>query len=169
MNPKELYEKIRLLTWIVIQDIMFFLIHKILQCILYFGDNFYNFPLKNVDEKSPCTLEQQSSNSFEDHHTAKENTKIKTNHPIPIHIPVPHKVPDRYKPLIFHPKYLPRFDGENVSLPKSISKFLKIILNYLKLMMRMFLLGFSLFLYKEKLGLGSKPFLRQASQILSSF
>jgi len=146
MNLKELYEKIRILTWIIIQDIMFFLIHKIFQCILYFRDdfrlNFYNFPLKNVDEKSPCTLEQQSSNSFEDHHIAKENPKIKTNHPIPEHIPIPHKVLDRYKPLILppklhafpidYPKYLPRFDGENVSLPKSISKFLKIILTYLK-------------------------------------
>ena len=137
MNPKELYEQIRLLTWIIIHEVMFFLFHKILLCILYFkddfGSNFYNFPLKNVVEKPPCTLEQQSLNVVEDHHTAKEETNIKANHPIPIHIelnlpipvhiPVPHKVPGRYKPLILpptlntlpksHPEYLPRFDGEN--------------------------------------------------------
>jgi len=134
MNLKELYEKIRLLTWIIIQDIMFFLIHKILLCILYCRDNFYNFPLKNVDEKSPYTLERQSSNSFEDHHTAKEKPKVKTNHPIPVHTPVPHKVPDRYKPLILpptlnpfpsdHPKYLPKFDGENsVTAQRHIQAF----------------------------------------------
>lgn len=35
MNLKELYEKIKLLTCIVMQDIMFFLIDKIFQCILY--------------------------------------------------------------------------------------------------------------------------------------
>lgn len=138
MNSKELYEKIRLLTWIIIEDIMFFLIHKIFQCIVYFRDdfrlNYYNFPLKNVDEKSPCALEQQSSNSFEDHYTTKENQKIRANHPIPEHIPVPRKVPDRYKPLILplmlhplpndHPKYLPRFDGENgVTAQKHIQIF----------------------------------------------
>ena len=134
MNPKELYEKIRLLAWIIIQDVMFFLIHKILQCILYCRDHFYYFPLKNVDEKYPCALEQQSSISVEDHYTAKENPKINTNHPIPEHIPVPHKVPDRYKPLILpptlnafpndYPKYLPRFDGENgVTAQKHIQAF----------------------------------------------
>jgi len=138
MNPKELYEMIRLLTWIIVQDIMFFLIHKILQCILYFKDDFrldfYNFPLKIVDEKSPCTLKQQSSDSFEDHHTTKDNPKIKTNHPIPEHMPLPHKVPDRYKPLILPPtlnpfpddhlKYLPRFDGENgVTTQKHVQVF----------------------------------------------
>jgi len=178
MNRKEMYEKIRLLTCIISQDIMFFLIHKILLCILYCRDNFYNFPLKNVDEKSPCTLEQQSSNSIEDHHTTKENPKIKTNHPIPVHILVPNKVPDRYKPLILpptlnpfpkdHPQYLPRFDGENgVTAQKHIQVF-EDYLN-IKWMMRMFVLGFSLFLCKAKLGLGSKPCLKQASQILSSF
>jgi len=47
---------------------------------------------------------------------------------------VPHKVPDRYKPLIFpptlnplpndHPKYIPRFDGENgVTAQKHIQAF----------------------------------------------
>jgi len=106
--------------------------------MLYFRDdyrlNFYCFPLKNVDENSPYTLEQQSSNSFEDHHTAKENPKIKSNHPITEHILVPHKVPDRYKPLILpptlytfpndYPKYLPRFDGENgVTAQKHIQVF----------------------------------------------
>lgn len=127
MNLKELYEKMRFLTWIVIQDIMFFLIDKFFQCILNFRDdyrlNFYYFPQKNVDIKSPYTFEQQSSNSYEDHFPIKENQKIKTNNTIPIHITIPHKVPDRYKPLILsptlhafpndYPKYLPRFDGEN--------------------------------------------------------
>lgn len=56
-----------------------------------------------------------------------------------------------------------------VSLPKSISKLMKIILTYLKLIMRMFVLGFSHFLCKAKLGLGSRPHMKQASQILSSF
>jgi len=134
MNPKELYEQTRLLTWIIIQEIMFFLIHKILLRILCFRDNFYNSPMKNVVEKPPCTLEQQSSNAVEDHRIAKEKPKIKPNHPIPVHIPMPHKVPDRYKPLILpptlnplprdHPEYLPRFDGENgVSAQKHIHAF----------------------------------------------
>jgi len=101
---------------------------------LYFRDNFDNFPLKNVVEKPPCTLAQQSSNAIQDHHTVKENPKIKPNHPIPVHIPVPRKVPDRYKPLILppvlnplpidHPKYLPRFDGENgVTAQRHIQAF----------------------------------------------
>jgi len=108
---------------------MFFLIHKILLCILYFRDNFSNFPLKNVDEKSPCALEQQSSKSIEDHHTVKENPKIKPNHPIPLHIPVPNKVLDRYKPLILPPMLNPLpndhpFDGENdVMAQKHIHAF----------------------------------------------
>jgi len=127
MNPKELYKQIRLLTWIIIQEIMFFLFHKILLCILYFKDDvisdFYDFPLENVVEKPPCTLEQQSSNAIEDHHTVKEEPKIEPSLSIPIHTPVPRKVPDRNKPLILppvlnplpkdHPEYLPRFDGEN--------------------------------------------------------
>ena len=108
MNLKELCEKIRLLTWIFIQDIMFFLIDKFFQCIFHFREDFrlifYYFPLKTVDIKSPYTFEQQSSNSCEDHFPIKENQKIKTNHTIPIHIPVPHKVPDIYKTLILPPK-----------------------------------------------------------------
>lgn len=127
MSLKELCEKIRLLTWIVIQDIMFFLIDKVFQCILYSRDDFilkfYYFTLKNVDIKSSYTFEQRSSNSYEDHFPIEENTKIKTNCAIPVQILVPHKVSDRYKPLILpstlhafpndYHKNLPRFDGEN--------------------------------------------------------
>jgi len=138
MNPKELYKQIRLLTWIIIQEIMFFLFHKILLCILYFKENvisdFYDFPLENVVEKLPCTLEQQPSNDVEDHNKAKEEPKIVPSLSIPVHTPVPRKVPKRYKPLILppvlnplpanHPEYLPRFDGENgITAQKHIQAF----------------------------------------------
>jgi len=138
MNPRELYKQIMHLTWIIIQEIMFFLFHKILLCILYFKDDFmsdfYEFPLKNFVEKPPCTLEQQPSNAVEDHHTAKEEPKIVPSLPIPIHTLVPRKVPERYKPLILplvlnplpanHPEYLPRFDGENgITAQKHIQAF----------------------------------------------
>lgn len=126
MNPKELYKQIRLLTWIIIQEIMFFLLHQILLCILYFKNDFivdfYDFPLENVVENPPCTLEQQPSNVVEDHHTAKEEPKKEPSLPIPIQTLVPRKVLDRYKTLILppvlnplpanHHEYLPRFDGE---------------------------------------------------------
>ena len=95
MNLKEQYEKIRLLTWIVIQDIMFFLINKVFQCILHFREDFRlisdYFPLKIVDIKSPYTFEQHSSNSYEDHFPIEEHQTIKTNHTIPVHILVPLK------------------------------------------------------------------------------
>jgi len=127
MNPRELYKQIRHLTWIIIQEIMFFLFHKILLCILYFKEDvisdFYEFPLENVVEKPPCTLEQQPSNVVEDHHTAKEEPKKDPSLQVPVHTLVPCKVPEMYKPLILppvlnpvpanHPEYLPRFDGEN--------------------------------------------------------
>ena len=127
MNLKEQYENIRLLTWIVIKEIMFFLINKFFQCILYFREDFrlifYYFRLKILDIKSPYTFEKHSSNSYEDHFLIEEHQTIKTNDTIPVHIHVPYKVPDRYKPLILTPtlhafpdnyyKYLCRFDGEN--------------------------------------------------------
>lgn len=117
---------------------MFFLFHKILQCILYFIDDFrsdfYDFPLEAIVEKPPCTYEQQPSNSVEDHHIAKEEPKIEPSHSIPAYTLVPRKVPGRYKPLILppvlnllpkdHPEYLPRFDGENgVTAQKHIQAF----------------------------------------------
>jgi len=138
MNPKRLYEQIRLLTWTIIQEVMFFLLHKVLLCILYFKDDFmsdfYVFPLGNVVQKPPYTLEQQSSNVVEDHHTAKEEPEIESNLPVPIYTPMSRKVPDIYRPLIFppvlnplpanHPKYLPRFDGENgITTQKHIQAF----------------------------------------------
>jgi len=136
MNLKELYKQLRLLVWIIIQEVMFFLLHKILLCILYFKDElisyFYDFPLENVVERPPCTFKQLSSNAVENHHTAKEETKIESN--LPVHMPVPRKVPNRYKPLILppvlnplpanHPEYLPRFDGENgITAQKHIQAF----------------------------------------------
>jgi len=138
MNPKQMYEQIRLLTWIIVQDVMFFLFHKILLCILYFKGEFRleicDLPLENNLQKPPCIIEQQSLNAVEDHYTAKEETKIKANRPIHVHIPLHRKVPDRYKPLILHPiliplpknhpEYLPRFDGENgVTAQKHIHAF----------------------------------------------
>jgi len=148
MNPKEIYEQIRLLTWIIIQEVMFFLFHKILLCIFYFKDDFefdfHDLSFENVKETPPFTLEQQPSNAAKDYHTAKEESNIKANHPIPVHIepilsihvhvPVPRKVPERYKPLVLPPvlnplpknhlEYLPRFDGENgVTAQKHIQAF----------------------------------------------
>jgi len=164
MNPKEQYEKIMLLTWIVIQDIMFFLINKVFQCILYFREDlrlvFNYFPLKIVNIISPYTFEQLSSESYEYHFPIEEHRIVKTNHTIPIHIHVPYKIPNRYKPLILPPtlhafpnnyyKYIHRFDGEDgKSLPKNIFKVLRIIWTYLRLMKMMLLSDFFLSLFAK--------------------
>ena len=127
MNPEEQYGKIRLSTWILIQDIMFFLIKKVFKCILYFIEDlrlvFNYFRLKIVSNNSPNLFEQLSQESNDDHFPIKKPQIIKTDLTIPVHIPLPYKVSDRYKPLILPPilhdfpkkyyKYLPRFDGEN--------------------------------------------------------
>lgn len=139
MNLKEQYGKIRLLTWIFIQDIMLFLIRKVFQCILYFREDlrliFYHFPLKNVNIYPPYPFKQLSPKSYDDHFSIEEHQTIKINHTIPIHIPIPCKVPDRYKPLMLPPilhdfpdnyhKYLPRFDGEDgkITTQKHIEGF----------------------------------------------
>jgi len=183
MDLKELCEKIKLLTLIVIQDIMLFFIDKVFQCILYFREdfrlNFYYFPLKVVDTKSPYTFEQQSSKSNRDHNPIKESETIKTNHTIPLHVPVPHKVPDRYKPLILpptlhafpknYPKNLPRFEGENGITAQKHSQSFEDYLNLFEVdeedvSIRVFALSL-----QDKVKSWFKPFLRQASQISSSF
>ena len=138
MNLKGQYGKIRLSTWILIQDIMFFLIKKFFQCILYFREDlrlvFNYFPLKIVSTNSLNLFEQLSSKSNDDHFPIKKPQIFKTDLTIPVHIPVSYKVPDRYKPLILPPilhdfpkkyyKYLPRFDGENgITAQKHIQGF----------------------------------------------
>lgn len=138
MNLKEQYGKIRLLTWFVIQDIMFFLIKKVFQCILYFREDlrliFYYFPLKIVNINSPYPFEQLPFKSYDDHFPIEKPQTIKTNLTIPVHIHVPCKVPNRYMllilPLILHDfpdnyyKYLPGFDGENgITAQKHIQCF----------------------------------------------
>ena len=138
MNLKEKYGNIGLLTWILIQDIMFFLIKKVFQCILYFIEDlrlvFNDFPLKIVNNNSPNLFEHLSSESNDDHFPIKKPKVIKTDLTIHVHILVPNKVPDRYKPLILPPilhdfpkkyyKYLPRFDGENgITAQKHIQGF----------------------------------------------
>jgi len=117
---------------------MFFLIKKFFQCILYFIEDlrlvFSYFPLKFVSNNSPNLFEQLSYESNDDHFPIKKPQIIKTDLTIPVHIPVPYKVPDRYKPLILPPilhdfpkkyyKYLPRFDGENgITAQKHIQGF----------------------------------------------
>ena len=125
MNLKEQYGKIRLLIWITIQDIMFFLIKKNFQCILYFREylrlvlNY--FPSEIVSTNSPNPFEHLSSESYDDNFLIKKPQIINTDLTIPVHILVPCKVPDRYKPLILPPIlhdfphnyhiYLPKFDG----------------------------------------------------------
>lgn len=148
MNPREIYEQIRLLTWTTIQKIIFFLFHNFFLCILYFKNDFkldfHDLPFENIVERPPCTLQRQPLKAAENHHTAKEETDIKANHailvhiepiqPVHVHTPVPRKVPDRYKPLVLppvlnplaknHPDYLPRFDGENgITAQKHIEAF----------------------------------------------
>ena len=117
---------------------MFFLIKKFFQCILYFLEDlrliFNYFPLKIVSNNSPNLFEQISYESNDDHFPIKKPQIIKTDLTIPVHIPMPYKVPDRYKPLILPPilhdfpkkyyKYLPRFDGENgITAQKHIQGF----------------------------------------------
>jgi len=62
MNPEELYKQLRLLFWVIIQEVMFFLFHKFLLYILYFKDelmpDFYDFPVENVVERPPGISKQ---------------------------------------------------------------------------------------------------------------
>jgi len=79
--------------------------------------------LKIENLYTPYPFEQHSSESYDDHFPIKKSQIIKNDLTIPVHIPVPCKVPDRYKPLILprtlhdfpdnYYKYLPRFDGED--------------------------------------------------------
>ena len=96
-----------ILTWIVIQDIMFFLIKNFFQCILYFREYlrliFYYFPLKIVYIYPPYPFEQLSSKSYDDNFPIEEHQTIKTNHTILVHFLVLCKVPDIYKPHMLPP------------------------------------------------------------------
>ena len=64
---------------------------------------FNYFPLKIINNISPNLFEQLSSESNDDHFPIKKPQIIKIDLTIPVHIPVPYKVPDRYKPLILLP------------------------------------------------------------------
>ena len=83
MNLKEQYGNIRLPTWILIQDIMFFLIKKVFQCILYFIEDlrlvFNYFPLKIVSNNFPNVFEHLSSESNDDNFPIKKLQIIKTD------------------------------------------------------------------------------------------
>ena len=76
MNLKEKYGKIRLLTLIKIQDIMFFPIKNFFQCILYFREDLRLvlncFPLKIVNTSSPNPFEQISYETYDDHFPIKK-------------------------------------------------------------------------------------------------
>lgn len=101
--------------------------------MLYFREDlslvFNYFPLKIINIKYPYTFEQHSSESYDDHFPIKNDLTI------PVHIPVPWKVPNRYTPLILPPTlnvfpnnyydYLPRFDGEDgkITTQKHIQGF----------------------------------------------
>ena len=118
---------------------MLFLIKKIFQCILYFREDlifvFNYFHLKIVNTNSPNLFEKLSFESYDDNFPIKKPQIIKANLTIPVHIPVPRKVADRYNPLILPPilhdfpdnyyKFLPRFDGENnnITTEKHIQGF----------------------------------------------
>ena len=141
-----MYEQIRLLTWIFIQEVMFFIFHKILLYIL-FKFNLYNFPLENVEESPPCTLEQQPLNAADAHLIDKGDTTVKSNHPIPVHTEPKHlplyTIPCIVRflidisllfclpSLILCPKIIPCISqhlmGRMELLPKNISRLLKII------------------------------------------
>ena len=99
MNLKEQYGKIKLLTWITIQDIMFFLIKKVFQRILYFREDirlvFNYFPLKIVNTNSPNPFKKLSFESYDDNFPINKPKIIKTDHTIFVYIPVPCKVPDK--------------------------------------------------------------------------
>lgn len=65
MNLEEHHANIRFSTWILIQDIWFFLIKNFFPCILYFSNDlrliFDYFPLKIVNTKSPYPFQYLSS------------------------------------------------------------------------------------------------------------
>ena len=85
---------------------MFFLIKKVFQCILYFSNDlrliFDYFPLNIVNTKSH-PFQQLSSKTYDDHFPIDKHQVINTDLTIPVHIPVPCKFPDRYKPTYYTP------------------------------------------------------------------
>lgn len=133
------YGKIRYSSWNFVQDIMFFIINyffsfpknfkKALQSILYLRIDprsaFDSSPLKIVDTKYACAFDfdqDTSSEFYDDHLQTDEPQETKIDSTPSVHIPIPCKILDRYKPLILPPishvfsknhyLYLPRFDGE---------------------------------------------------------
>ena len=141
--------QIRYSSWNFIQDILFFVLNyffsfpknvkKALQSILCLRRDprpaIDSFPLKSVKTKDlhAFELDQDPFSEFCDDHLQVEATKSDS---IPVvHIPIPCKIPDRYKPLVLpsvlhaFPKnydlYLPRFDGEckNVNAEQHVQNF----------------------------------------------
>ena len=146
------YGKIRYSSWNFIQDILFFVINyffsfpenvkKAFQIILYSRKDprsaFDSFPLKIVDIKYVHAFdldEDPSSESCDDYLQTDEPKETKTDSTHFVHIPIPCKIPDRYKPLILptishaflknHYLYLPRFDGtcDNITAERHALNF----------------------------------------------
>lgn len=146
------YGKIRYSSWNFIQEIMFVIINyffsfpknanKALQSILYsrkdLRPTFDSFLLKIVDTKCvhAFDLDQDPSSEFyDDRLQTDEPQETKTDSTPSVHIPIPCKIPDRYKPLILPPishafpknyyLYLPRFDGDgdNVIAERHVLNF----------------------------------------------
>ena len=150
-NMKGQYGKIRYSNWNFIKDIMFFVINyffsfpknfKNLQSILYLRKDprpaFDSFPLKIVNTKYSHVFDldqDPSSKSYDDRLQTDEPKETKTDSTPSVHIPIPCKIPDRYKPLILPPishafpknhyLYLPRFDGEcdNITAERHVLNF----------------------------------------------
>ena len=151
-NMKGQYGNIRYSSCNFIQDIMFFVINyffsfpenvkKALQSILYSRKGpryaFDSFALKIVNTKClhAFDLDQDpSSKSCDDRLQTDEPQESKADSTPSLHIPIPCKILDRYKPLILPPishaflknhyLYLSRFDGEcdNITIERHVLNF----------------------------------------------
>jgi len=172
-NMKGQYGQIRYSSWNFIQDILFFVINyffsfpenvkKALQSILCLRRDpwpaFDSVPLKIVNTKylHAFELDQDHFSESYDEHLQMMNLKRPR--------------------LILYPMlslkimtyiYQDFMVNATTSVLRDMYLILSLFLIFLKLMKKMLVLGFLLFLCKAKSRVGSKPYLMQASQISSS-
>ena len=186
-NMKGKYGKIGYSSWNFIQDIMFFVINyffsfhenvkKDLQSILYLRK--YpkpacdSFPLKTAHTKylHAFDLDQDpSSESYDDHLQTDEPQETKTNSTPSVHTLylVKFQIDTSLWFYLLYPMlslknmtyiYQDLMVNARASLLRDMFLISSLFLTFLKLMKKMLVLGFLLFLCKAKSRVGSKPYL----------
>jgi len=150
-------------------------VKKALRSILYLRKDprlaFDSFPLKIVNTKClhAFDLDQDpSSEYYDDPLQTDEPQETKTESTPSVHILIPCKIPDRYKPMILphishafpknHYLYLPRFDGEcdNITVERHVLNF-ESFLDLFEVDEDDVSIRLLFFLCKAKSRVGSKP------------